>query len=131
MVEIDVDMKEVLKNLEKLPEKVQKRVVKGAVRAAAKPIVKEARRLVPVRTGNLKKSIGVNARRSDKTTVRVSISPRKGGRYDGFYGHFVEFGTKNSAPHPFMRPAFEFAGGEAIKAFRAYMKKRIDKELGK
>jgi len=130
-VDVKVDMGDLLKKLRKLPEKVQKKVLVGAVRAGAKPIIDEARRIVPKRTGNLAKSIGVNKRRSKGTIVHFSVSPRKGGKYDGYYGHFVEFGTKKMAPRPFMRPAFENKGEESIDAVRAYMKKRIEKELEK
>ena len=131
MVDVKVDMGDLLKKLRTLPEKVQKNVLTGAVRAGAKPIVKEAKRLVPVRTGNLKKSIGVNKRRTVGTVVRFSISPRKGGKYDGYYGAFVEFGTKKMAPRPFMRPAFEAKGEESIDAVREYIAKRLEKELKK
>lgn len=130
-VDVKVDMGDLLKKLRKLPERVQKKVLVGAVRAGAKPIIDEARRIVPKRTGNLAKSIGVNKRRSKGTIVHFSVSPRKGGKYDGYYGHFVEFGTKKMAPRPFMRPAFESKGEESIDAVRAYMKKRIEKEIEK
>ena len=130
-VDVKVDMGDLLKKLRKLPEKVQKKVLVGAVRAGAKPIIKEARRIVPKRTGNLAKSIGVNKRRSKGTIVHFSVSPRRGGKYDGYYGHFVEFGTKKMAPRPFMRTAFENKGEESIDAVRAYMKKRIEKEIEK
>ena len=153
---------EVLKKLKKLPERIQKNVLSGAIRASAKPIIKEARRLVPVRTGTLKKSIGVVKRRSeDKNIIHYSVTPRSGKKqkYDGWYAHFVEFGTyakldhppkslprgakkrkrredmvkkgEGSAPHPFMRPAYEIAGKESIKFVREYMKKRVDKEIAK
>ena len=140
-IDVEIKMGDLFKDLKKIPEKVQKRVLTGAVRAGAKPIVKEARRLVPVKTGNLKKSIGVTKRRSkDKNIVVFSVSPRKGGKYDGFYGMYVELGhilKRNKKvighvpAHPFLRPAFENKGEESIKAFKEYMKKRLEKELKK
>ena len=123
-------MEEILKKLKKLPERVQKNVLTGAIRASAKPIIKEARRLVPVRSGTLKKSIGVRKRRSkDRKIIKFSIAPlsKKG----GFYGMFVENGTSKMAAHPFMRPAFEKEGKNTIKAAKEYMNKRIDKEIAK
>ena len=129
MIDIDIHMGDLLRQLNKLPEKMQNRIIKGAVRASAKPIVQEAKRLVPVRTGNLKKSIGVSSRRGSKTVVRVSVSPRRGGKHDGYYGMWIEFGTKKMQPHPFLRPAFERKGADTIKFFKEYLKKRIDKEL--
>ena len=130
-VEVKVDKGEVLRKLHKLPGKIQERVLIGAVRASAKPIIEEARRLVPRRTGNLAKSIGVNKLRTKGTVVAFAVSPRKGGKYDGYYGHFVEFGTRKMAPRPFLRPAFDRKGKESINAAKEYMAKRIEKELAK
>ena len=128
---IDVNgLDEVLKKLKKLPEKVQKRVLVGAVRAGAKPIIKEAKRLVPVRTGTLKKSIGVVKRRSkDKNIIHYTVAPRK--KKGGWYAHYVEFGTSKMSAKPFMRPAYEKEGENSIKFVREYMKKRVDKEIAK
>ena len=132
MVSVEIKMKDVMKKLNKLPEKVQKRVITGAVRASAKPIVQEAKRLAPVKTGNLKKSIGITKIRSkSKTEVVFAVSPRKTAKYDGFYGRFVEFGTRKMSPKPFLRPAYEKMSDECLRAFREYMIKRIDKELAK
>ena len=150
-------MEEILKKLKKLPERVQKNVLTGAIRASAKPIVKEAKRLVPTDSGTLKKSIGVRKRRSkNKNIIRFSIAPLS--KKDGYYGRFIEFGTyaKLDHPmkrprmgklgerrakivangggipaHPFMRPAFEKEGENTIKAAKEYMNKRIDKEIAK
>jgi len=147
-VEVKVDMGHLLKKLRKLPEKVRKNVIVGAVRAGAKPIVEEAKKNAPVRTGALRDSIGVKKMRTrDKNIVLFTISPmRKSiakhfrangvrwsikGEVDPYYAHFVEFGTKKMAAHPFMRPAYENKGEEAIDAAREYMRKRIDKELKK
>ncbi len=121
---------EILRKLKRLPERVQKNVVVGAVRASAKPIIKEARLLVPVRTGTLKKSIGIKKRRSkEKNIISFSVAPlsKKG----GFYGKFVEFGTKKMSAHPFLRPAFEKKGEDSISSAKEYMRKRIDKEIAK
>jgi len=100
---------------------------------------------VPVKTGNLKKSIGVTKGKTKGTVVTYHISPRKGGKYDGFYGQWVELGhivrekgkgkkgkvIGHVPPHPFLRPAFEAKGEEAIIAFKEYMQKRLEKELAK
>ena len=170
-------IEELLKNLQTLPEKIQKRVMIGAVRAAAKPIVKEAKNLVPVEHGALKRSIGVTRFKTrKKTLVWFQVSPRvekyrlnaqemKSSRsvvltlqHSPYYGRFIEYGTYAKldhplahppsgkrakkraaivakgggiAPHPYMRPAFEKEGENAIVAFKEYMAKRLNKELGK
>ena len=146
---------EVLRKLRKIPERIQKNVVVGAVRAGTKPIVKEAKALVPTNTGILKKSIGVAKRKSkDKNIIHFSVAPRSkavhkallknkqgkwliskvtGRRYLNVenYGGHVEFGRNGGAAHPFMRPAFEKKGEESIDFVREYMKKRVDKEIAK
>ena len=131
-VGVNISMGDLLKKMKALPERVQKNIVVGAVRASAKPMIAEARRSVAVDTGDLKKSIGVNRRKSkDKNEIIFSVSPRKGGKYDGWHGHLQEFGTINMAAHPFMRPAYEKQGKGSIEAVRAYMKKRVEKEVAK
>lgn len=127
-----IGMDEVLKKLKILPERVQKNVLVGAIRASTKPIIKEARALVPKNTGTLRKSITAKKRRShDKNIIQFSIYPSTSGKNNGWYGRFVEFGTENMAAKPFMRPSFESAGEDSLKVAKDYMRKRIDKEIAK
>ena len=151
-VEVEIEMKDLLKRLKTLPEKMQKRIITGGVRASAKPIIKDARSRIHNRTGILAKSIGVTKRRSkNKNIIVYTISPRvkkgvgttaKMGTLEykkamgGYYGMWVELGhpimKKNkkvgfSPARPFLKPAFEAKGEEAIKAFKEYVKKRFDK----
>lgn len=122
---------EAIESLHNFSERVQKNIMKGAIRAGCKPIVQAAKSNAPVDTKNLKKSIGIVSRKTkSKTFVRFSVTPRRGGKNDGFYAHMIEFGTSKMSPQPFMRPALEEAEnciGEAKK----YMEKRIDKEAQK
>jgi HK97 gp10 family phage protein len=69
--------------------------------------------------GSLKRSISIAAiRRGTPATERkfaiyAASARRKGSKVgasdpnDGWYAHFVEFGTVKMAKQPFMRPAFE------------------------
>lgn len=89
--------------------------------AGAKIVQAEAKRLVPVLTGNLQDSIiisfdgGLNSsavsQRRFFSTVYIGPSRR-----EGFYGHMVEFGTSHSAAHPFMRPALDNSREEVRRA---------------
>ena len=124
-----IDLK---KALDLFPKNVQKNIMIGATRAAAAQLRDDIREATPIRTGNLRKSIGVNKRRSpSKTMTWYSVSPRQGGRHDGFYGRFLEFGTVKMSPRPFMRPAFEAKGERGIDAFFDYAKNRVDGETVK
>ena len=170
MIDVEIDMKDLLKRLKTLPEKMQKRIITGGVRASAKPIIKDARSRIHNRTGILAKSIGVTKRRSkNKNIIVYTVSPRvkkvgttaKPGTLEykktmgGYYGRWVELGhfarkskkeddekkkdkkkkdkkeeVKFIPAKPFLKPAFETKGEEAIKAFKEYVKKRFDKLEG-
>lgn len=89
--------------------------------AGAEIVQVEAKRLVPVLTGNLRDSIiisfdgGLNGAAVSQRRFfsSVYIGPSK---QDGFYGHMVEFGTFNMAAHPFMRPALDNTRDEVRRA---------------
>ncbi|MCF4152616.1 HK97 gp10 family phage protein [Dethiosulfovibrio sp. F2B] len=69
----------------------------------AEAIKEDAKGRVPVDTGVLKQSI-----RSFVSKKRLSATVSAGGKVSGgdpYYAGFVEFGTKNSSPHPFLFPA--------------------------
>lgn len=79
----------------------------GVQRKYGAMIVKEAKRLVPVRTGALKRSIRMSdtgeAFRLGLTnvTIEADTSTETGRNYAGY----VEFGTSRMAPRPYIRPA--------------------------
>lgn len=102
-----------------LPKNIENNIMRGALRAGGKVIADEARRRVPVRSGQLQASIRVSVRpapqgitASVKAGDRFRVfkgkgtatkapyrTKRAGGGFDyhaPFYAHFVEFGTK---PH--------------------------------
>jgi len=127
----EINAKQLLKALGKLPINIQKNVMVGATRAGAKVVSDEAKRLVPVRFGGVKKSIGSVKRKSKKGEVVFSVSPRKGGKFDPFYGRFVELGTSKMIAHPFLRPAAENKVDEVLQAEKEYIKVRLPKEVAK
>lgn len=115
-------MDELLKNLKTLPDKVQKRILVGAVRAGAKPIIKEAKSRVPVKSGLLKESIGVTRFKTrKKSLVWYEISPRVQKfklkaedtntgknvvltlKNDPYYARFIEFGTYAHLDHSMVK----------------------------
>jgi len=128
-VKVKMNAEEIVMNLEKLEKKIQRKFVRKAMREGAKVLLNEARARVPVRTGNLKKSLGINTR-TKKGNIEMYVSPRKGGKYDGYYGLFVELGTKKMSARPFLRPAFEAKGEEAVKVFRNTLKRLLDEYRG-
>ena len=122
-------------------KKLSNKVVRGILSKAAKPIVQKAQELAPKEDGDLQKAIGTIPGRGQGKGEQVYIGPRRGGRFKGYAGHLVEYGT---APHvirakaaggqlhlrgnvfveevhhpgaaakPFMRPAYDTKKDEAI-----------------
>jgi HK97 gp10 family phage protein len=91
----------------------------AALRAAAKPIIAEARRLVPKKTKELMRSI-----MAAPNTRKRSVSERA--YYVGFRrptsrrAHLTEFGFvhtsgKHVPPQPFMRPALDISAAEVFR----------------
>jgi len=121
--------------------KLSNKVVRGILNKAAKPIIQKAQELVPKDDGDLQKAIGTIPGRGQGKGEQVYVGPRRGGRFKGYAGHLVEYGTAphiirakaaggqlrlhgnvfaeevhhpGAAPHPFMRPAFDSKKDEAI-----------------
>lgn len=122
-------------------KKLSGKVVRGILNKGAKPIIDDAKNRVAKENGDLQKSIGTIPGRGRGKGEQVYVGPRRGGRFKGYAGHLVEYGT---APHiirakaaggqlhlrgnvfveqvqhpgaaakPFMRPAFDTKKDEAI-----------------
>jgi HK97 gp10 family phage protein len=130
-ITLSVDDREALRALERLERLTKKRVTQKVLRRAGAPIRAEAKSLVPVKSGELKRSIRtyVSVRRFGGTG-RVESRER--------YAHLVELGTK---PHyqtrklkhekrkrrvkhpgakakPFLRPAFDNRRDQSVSIAR-------------
>jgi HK97 gp10 family phage protein len=106
---------ETLKGLEQFKGAVQRRILRPAIRQGATLILKAARRLAPVETGTLKKSMGSKiVSKGKQPRVVAIIGPRTGmgqevtlsdGTSDyrdpARYGHLAE------ETSPFLRPAVD------------------------
>lgn len=91
-------------------------VGRSAARAGMKVIAEEAQRLVPVQSGELRDSIVVvsDTRGASRTGwVRAKLGFIKPGRY---YAGLIEYGTRHSSAHPFVRPAMDQKAEEALRA---------------
>jgi HK97 gp10 family phage protein len=151
---IQEEVNEAIRKLQKVSDRV-KADSNTALRAGAKPIVSTAKSLAPrskeehyrykdgrkVATyypGNLRRSIRVLPLRKTKSAViigpklaRSSGGPAEGqfsgNRVDGYYAHFVEFGSLTIPPKPYMRPAATQAGPAGLRIAVTELKKAIDK----
>lgn len=128
---------EIKKALRAMTAEMNHKVIGQANAAAGKIVVAREQALAPDGpTGNLIDSIGLiktSIKKADELG-EVQVGPRRKGRYKGFAGHLVEYGTKrrqnkNGAnrgvmpKRPFAEPAFEQTRGE--------VEKKISEELGK
>lgn len=98
-----------------------------ALKAGAQPIVDEAKRKVPVRTGQLRDSItSVVARTREPAQKKVKI----GFLYPAARrAHFTEFGTANQPAQPFLRPALDTQAQAAIDEITKTLRDGLDKEV--
>lgn len=132
-------VKEIDQVLGGLPLQVTDKVLQNSFSDAAKPLVQAAQSLAPKgKTHNLVDSIGVT-KEPAKTLVnravgQIQVGPRRKGKYKGFAGHLMEFGTTvretkkganrgNVTPHKFMEPAFNQTSGQ--------VETRINESIGR
>lgn len=106
-----------------LSDKMQRSALRSSLREASKPMLQEAQARVPVRTGHLKRSLGI-ASSGRKTNVQALIGPRK--KFRAFYAHIVELGSSKMRARPFLRPAFDASKDKVIKAFAGALGEKID-----
>ena len=96
---------ELLRALEQLGPKIENNIMRGALRAGMKVIELEAKRNVPEKSGELRKTVRSGVKRkkvNGKLVAYVAAGPKakpvKGKKAaknadHGWYAHFVEFGT--------------------------------------
>lgn len=106
-----------------LPASLEAKGARKGSRAAAKIVAEDARKLAPVDTGALEKSLKVRARkRSRRNKGLVGHSVVTGEKTlrgtEFFYGAFRELGTKFQEADPFLRPALYGNQQEVIRAFK-------------
>lgn len=83
-------------------------VLEEAAEEGAKIALAEAKRRVPVKTGNLRDNLEitkVKSRTPDK--LKKTVFVKVGFNKKAFYGTFVELGTRFIKAKPFLRPAID------------------------
>jgi HK97 gp10 family phage protein len=131
--------KELQRIFKKLPEKARGRAVKSIARAAARPLIKEARRIAPKDSGTTRRNIKTSTMRSrskDYTGVWAGIRP---GRTDAFYAfHNVNPKTNRSnrgrinQPHDdYMQEAAENVGDQVTQEMEKKIIQVLRREIKK
>lgn len=147
--------KELAKMLNELPLKIERNIMRAALRAGASVIAAEARRNVPVDSNELKSTIRTSSnskrgtveanavvgnRRTKKgwyaTFVEFGTAPHiiKAGKNkqrlsfrdrNGVWRTVLEVNHTGATAKPFMRPAFDSKGEEAVKAVADKIRERL------
>lgn len=76
-------------------------------------------------------SSGVHIRGRNMRTGNSDNSMKANDRRNAFYWRFVEMGTVNMPPHPFVRPAFDTREELATRVAMKRMNQAIDEVLSK
>ncbi len=148
MIDTSLDfsgLNDIAKDLEALSRAENNKVLRDATRAGAEVLKEEVIARAPVRTGKLKKNVvvtqksrrrgeissgvhirGVNPRTGNSDNTMKANNPR-----NAFYWRFVEMGTANMPPHPFIRPAFDVRQEQATEVAIRRMNQAIDEALSK
>jgi HK97 gp10 family phage protein len=116
-------LNETRKLLKDLPRKLQTGALRSGLRAGAKIVRDEARTLVAVKTGGLKRSIRIIARRMKKGTITVSVGSSLK------YAHLLEYGTVRTRANPYLRPALDGKASAAVNAVSTQVREYLTKKL--
>lgn len=124
-----VGLDELLSSLNSMAVEDIPKTIAATVYGIASDLRKRVRSRVPVKSGDLKKSVRVKRRRSTKMNPIVDLwfEPKT-----GWYWRLVEHGHGGpvaSPAHPFLAPSVEEARANAPKVLRIAMQKAIDKRL--
>ncbi|WP_241177212.1 HK97-gp10 family putative phage morphogenesis protein [Citrobacter portucalensis] len=149
MIETSLDfsgLNDIAKDLEALSRAENNKVLRDATRAGAEVLKEEVIARAPVRTGKLKKNVvvvtqksrrrgeissGIHIRGRNMRTGNSDNTMRASDRRNAFYWRFVEMGTVNMPPHPFVRPAFDTREELATQVAMKRMNQAIDEVLSK
>ena len=149
-VQIKIDgIEELSRDLKRLSRPLQQKSLQQAVLTGAKVIRDKARADAPRgRTGNLKTQIKARLKRSKKFSVAAAVSWAKGGgRHSGFYGLFIERGTKRrqrkkwrekplknpantgamTTSQAFLEPAYDSKKNQAMEILKTELWKLVKK----
>ena len=102
-------------------------VIRKAHRQGGNVVLRRARTMAPVDTGNLKRSLQNRVRvRSRKATGSAHIIARQP---RGAHAYLVELGTVHMAAQPFLRPALDQSRSPVEQEFEKALREEIDKRI--
>ena len=122
--------KNTIKNLATLKKIWTRKEKNFAAGDGAEVIAEEARRIVPVKTGRLKRNIVARQnKRRGRANAYVGVNYKRGSD-NARYAHIVEYGSRAGATaRPFIRPAAQRKGAAAAKIIEDSLQKQALKRL--
>lgn len=138
-----VGLDDVRKQLDGLSKRVRSAAMRKGMTAATTPVLQSARAHCPVREdgivkgGLTRKSLGKKVKTYPGGVTVGMVGARRGFRrvtsVDGRQVvqdptktiHLVEFGTRHSRPHPFLRPALDENRGKFLQAIASKVQEEI------
>lgn len=111
--------------LRRLPEDMAREYLEDGVQAGAAILRYEAYLRAPKESGDMAESITTRVTRQRNTggDPRAEIGPSKKEQH---VGRFQEFGTRRHPAHPFLRPALDAKGQEAIRIVGESVGRKLD-----
>lgn len=119
-------LKELRAAIQDLTVKQQRTARRVGLRAAATVIRNEARRLVAVRSGALKKEIDLRVK-----VLKNAEGAEIGYHKSAFWGLFNELGTSKMRAQPFLRPALAAKQQAALEKLASAFKAMVAKYRGR
>lgn len=126
-----VGEEDIINVLGKVGPRHSRNLMRASVHALAAEVGKDAKKLAPADSGDLKKAIKWKRKKShpESPVSEVRIEHGDEAKHDAWYWRFVEYGTTSSDKHkglparPFIKPAYE--------KLRANYKQRLTEAFGK
>lgn len=118
------------KKLKKMVAKDAKKAIRQATRPALKPVLQESKQTVPVKSGQLKKSLKIRALPRSRRFFgsRVTSGAGKNQKLgNAFYGAFIELGTKRIKAREFMKNAANKKKKQVFRLYKEELKQVIRK----
>ncbi len=132
-------LSQLVRAMEELPKNVQRNALRKAASSGAAIVRTTVRNMAPVQTGKLKRSIAMKrARTPDSQIATYEVHVRQAynawnrvgnkkveayGKFDAYYARWIEYGTSQMSPQPFMRPAWQLskdaAADKIVEVLRA------------
>ncbi len=131
--------REVERALREIPKATGKNVLRRVAKGALEPLADSASAKAPRDEGRLAFSISVGEKRTRRvrtgfqrlTGIEMAMGP--GNTLPGVlqYASFVEFGTVDTPPQPYMRPAWNSGADRTLEYIKDNLWREIDKAAAK